>query len=156
MTDEQYMMRAIELSREKMLAREGGPFAAVVVAGGRIVGEGWNRVLGDNDPTAHAEISAIRDACATLGTFSLEGATIYTSCEPCPMCLAAIYWARISRVVYANTTNDAQEIGFDDAALYRELALGWDERSLPSTRLLGERAREVFGEWDALPDKTMY
>jgi tRNA(Arg) A34 adenosine deaminase TadA len=150
------MRRAIALSREKMREREGGPFAAIVVKDGRVVGRGWNRVTSANDPTAHAEITAIRDACETLGDYSLEGAVIYTTCEPCPMCLAAIYWARLSGLYYANTTADAARIGFDDEFLYRELVLPAVERSLVAERLLGEEAREVFEEWDAMEDKELY
>lgn len=156
MNDEEYMRRAIELSREKMLEHQGGPFAAVIVLDGEIVGEGWNHVTGRNDPTAHAEISAIRDACERLGTFTLEGARIYTSCEPCPMCLAAIYWARIDRIYYANTTQDAAAIGFDDAFLYAEMAKPADERSLPAEQLQLPEAIAVFAEWDAMPDKITY
>jgi len=113
-------------------------------------------VTGHNDPTAHGEIVAIREACRALGTFSLEGCTIYTSCEPCPMCLAAIYWSRIDRVFYANTAADAATIGFDDERLYRELALPPDARSLPSERLLAAEARAVFDEWLADPDRVPY
>ncbi len=153
---EDYMRRAIELSREKMRECEGGPFAAIVVMDGTVVGEGWNHVTGRNDPTAHAEISAIRDACERLDTFSLEGAVMYTSCEPCPMCLAAIYWARISRVYYANTTDDASAIGFDDGFLYAELARPANERALPMERLPSSEARAVFAEWDVMPDKVEY
>lgn len=150
------MRRAIELSREGMRDGSGGPFAAVVVLDGRVVGEGVNRVTGDNDPTAHAEVVAIREACRALGTYSLEGAMIYASCEPCPMCLAAIYWARISTVYYANTTEDAARIGFDDAAIYRELTLDAPARAVVHERLLGDEAREVFDEWDAWEGKTRY
>lgn len=156
MTHELFMSRAIELSREKMRTGDGGPFAAVIVLDGEIVGEGWNQVTGGNDPTAHAEITAIRNACRALGTFSLEGAVIYSSCEPCPMCLGAIYWAHISHVYYANSTADAVEIGFDDGYLYREIALPWERRALPSGRLLAGEARAVFDEWDAMPDKIEY
>jgi tRNA(Arg) A34 adenosine deaminase TadA len=150
------MRTAIALSREKMREREGGPFAAIVVKDGRVIGRGWNRVTSANDPTAHAEIVAIRDACEALGDYSLEGAVIYTTCEPCPMCLSAIYWARLSGLYYANTTADAASIGFDDEFLYRELALSAAERSLLAERLLGEEAREVFDEWDAMEDKELY
>ncbi len=114
MSDEEMMRYVVELSRAKMLEHQGGPFAAVVVLDGKIVGEGWNCVTSSNDPTAHAEMTAIRAACESLDTYSLEGATIYTSCEPCPMCLGAIYWAHIARVFFANTTGDAAAIGFDD------------------------------------------
>ncbi len=156
MPHEDYMRRAIELSRERMRAGEGGPFGAVVVLDGEIIGEGWNEVTSTNDPTAHAEIVAIRSACERIGDFSLEGAFIYTSCEPCPMCLAAIYWARISRIYYANTAADASEIGFDDEYLYEELALEMVERELEAERLLAEEAIVVFAEWDLMEDKTEY
>lgn len=156
MDHESFMRRAIELSRASMRADQGGPFAAIVVKDGRIVGEGWNQVTSHNDPTSHAEIVAIRNACSTLGTFSLEGGTIYTTCEPCPMCLAAIYWARLDRVFYANSTADAEEIGFDDGRLYRELAMPAGERVLPCGRLLAEEARAVFDEWADKPDKVEY
>ena len=151
-----YMHQVIALSREKMHELEGGPFAAIVVKDGTVVGRGWNRVTGCNDPTAHAEIGAIRDACRQLGTFSLEGAVIYTSCEPCPMCLAAIYWAHIARVFYANTTQDAAAIGFDDEFLYSELARPAPERSLPMEQVSVSEALDVFAEWDAMPDKVEY
>lgn len=151
-----FMRRAIELSREQMNAGSGGPFAAVVVFEGEIVGEGWNMVTSTNDPTAHAEVSAIREACRRLGRFSLQGAALYTSCEPCPMCLAAIYWARITKVYFANTTADAAAIGFDDGDIYQQIILDYDHRKIPSERLLGDEAIEVFREWDAKPDKVMY
>lgn len=153
---ERFMRRAIELSRQEMNAGEGGPFAAVVVKDGRIIGEGWNRVTSSNDPTAHAEVSAIREACSRLATFSLDGAVLYTSCEPCPMCLAAIYWARIGKVYYANTTTDAASIGFDDGDIYRQISLSYDQRDIPAERLLGDEAFAVFREWEAKPDKVMY
>lgn len=151
-----FMRRAIALSREKMQAGEGGPFGAVVVRDGVIVGEGWNRVLGTNDPTAHAEIVAIRAACARLGTFDLQGCDVYTTCEPCPMCLAAILWARIGRLYYANTRDEAAAIGFDDEHFYREVALPLHGRGLPAERLLADEARAVFGEWLAKPDRVSY
>jgi tRNA(Arg) A34 adenosine deaminase TadA len=156
MDHEHFMRRAIGLSREKMGLREGGPFACVIVYDGEVVGEGWNRVTSSNDPTAHAEVEAIRAACDRLGTYSLSGAVLYASCEPCPMCLAAIHWARIDRIFYANTTQDAASIGFDDAALYREIGLPSGERQLRAERLLADEAHAVFDEWDELPDKTMY
>lgn len=152
----EFMRRAIALSREKMRDDEGGPFAAVIVLDGEVVAEGWNQVTGHNDPTAHAEIVAIREACRVLGTFTLERCVIYTSCEPCPMCLAAIHWAHIDRVYFANTAEDAATIGFDDARLYRELALPRDERTLPMTRLLPAEALEVFREWASDPDRVLY
>ena len=151
-----FMRRAIELSREKMEDGEGGPFGAVVVLDGRIVGEGWNQVTSHNDPTSHAEVVAIRDACRTLGTFCLEGAAIYCSCEPCPMCLGAVYWARISRLYYANTSQDAAHIGFDDAELYRELSLPHAERYVPAERMLADEAFKVFDEWRAKTDRVEY
>lgn len=156
MSHEEHMRKAIALSREKMREDEGGPFGAVIVRDDVQIAEGWNRVTGHNDPTAHAEIVAIREACRVLGTYSLEGCAIYTSCEPCPMCLAAIWWARIDRVYYANTAEDASAIGFDDALLYREIALPRDARMLPSERLLADEALEVFREWAADPGKVRY
>lgn len=152
----EFMRRAIELSRLKMRAGEGGPFGAVVVHDGRIVGEGWNRVLASRDPTAHAEVVAIREACARLGSYLLDGAEIYATSEPCPMCLGAILWARIGRLYYANTRADAAAIGFDDAAFYDEIARPPDGRRLPSERLLADEAHAVFAEWDAKPDKVRY
>ncbi len=156
MGHEEFMRRAIELSREKMGDGEGGPFAAVIVRDGRIIGEGWNQVTHTNDPTAHAEVTAIRAACATIGDFSIEGATIYASCEPCPMCLAAIYWAHISKIFYANTTQDAARIGFDDSFLYREIALPAPRREIATERILAAEAHAVFDEWDAKDDKIPY
>jgi tRNA(Arg) A34 adenosine deaminase TadA len=151
-----FMRRAIELSRAKMRTGEGGPFGAVVVYQGAVVGEGWNRVLSTRDPTAHAEIVAIRAACQHLGRFSLDGAEIYATAEPCPMCLGAILWARIAHLYYGNTRADAAAIGFDDAAFYDEVARPPDRRTLPSARLLADEARVVFAEWDAKPDKVRY
>lgn len=150
------MRQAIGLSRRKMQEGAGGPFGAVIVRDGTIVGEGWNQVTSANDPTAHAEIVAIRDACRRLGSFSLKGCTIYTSCEPCPMCLSAIYWARFDRMFYANTRDEAAAIGFDDAFLYTEVALPMQSRSLPSARLLDREALDVFEEWAAKPDRVPY
>ena len=152
----QFMRRAIELSRQEMRAGSGGPFAAVIVLYGRIVGEGWNRVTSTNDPTAHAEVTAIRDACERLGTFSLEGAVMYASCEPCPMCLAAIFWARISRLFYANSTDDAARIGFDDREIYHQVSLPGDDRRIPAERILEDEAIRVFEEWAAKADKVEY
>jgi guanine deaminase len=151
-----FMRRAIELSRSHMEAGEGGPFGAVVVKDGTVVAEGWNRVTSSHDPTAHAEVTAIREACARLGTFELRGCEIYTSCEPCPMCLSAIYWARLDRIWYANGQADAAAIQFDDAWLYREVALPLGERSLPLTQLLRDEALTVFKAWDAKVDKIRY
>lgn len=156
MSHDVFMRRAIALSREKMNAGAGGPFGAVIVADGKIIAEGWNQVTSANDPTAHAEITAIRAACAALHRFSLEGCEIYTSCEPCPMCLAAIYWARLARVYYGNGRDDAARIGFDDASLYREIALPLERRQLPMIRLLPDEARVAFEEWERKPDKIRY
>ena len=151
-----FMRRAIRLSREKMAAGLGGPFGAVVVHQGRVVGEGWNQVTSTLDPTAHAEIVALRAACRSLGRFELRGCVLYSSCEPCPMCLAAAYWARIDRYVYANTQADAAAIGFDDAVLYRELALPIGARSLKAAQALRDEARTVFDAWLAKPDRVPY
>jgi tRNA(Arg) A34 adenosine deaminase TadA len=120
------------------------------------VGEGWNRVTSTNDPTAHAEVVAIREACRALGTFKLDGAVLYTSCEPCPMCLAATYWARIGRIVYANSRADAAAIGFDDDFLYREIPLPLEARSIPIVRALAGEAIRVFEDWAAKPDRIAY
>lgn len=156
MTPEQLMRRCIGLSRSGMEAGRGGPFGAVVVARGEIVAEGCNQVTSTCDPTAHAEIVAIRAACAALGRFDLRGCELYTSCEPCPMCLAAIYWARLDRVYYANTRADAAHIGFDDADIYREVALPVDARRLPMMRLLADEARGPFDDWLAHPERARY
>ena len=153
---EDFMRRAIALSREGMERGEGGPFGAVVVADGALVGEGHNRVVATLDPTAHAEVVAIRGACARLGRFDLSGCEIYTSCEPCPMCLAAVYWARLDRIWYANGRDDAARIGFDDALIYREVALPIGARQLPMERLLAAEARDVFDRWLAKADRTPY
>lgn len=151
-----FMRRAIALSRETMQAGEGGPFGAVVAKDGRIVGEGWNRVTSSADPTAHAEVVAIRAAAAALGTHDLSGAVLYTSCEPCPMCLAAALWARLDAIVYGNDRADAAAIDFDDAYFYEQVCKPVDARAVPMTRLLPEEARAVFDEWAAKPDKVMY
>ena len=154
--DETFLRRAIALSRERMAAGDGGPFGAVVVRDGRVLAEGANAVTTANDPTAHAEITAIRRACQAVGSFSLAGATIYTSCEPCPMCLGAIYWARLARIVYANDRVDAAAIGFDDAFLYREIPLPPARRAIPTERMLAGEARAVFAAWAAKPDRIPY
>tara|TARA_R110000868_G_scaffold97614_2_gene268426 strand:+ start:12414 stop:12866 length:453 start_codon:yes stop_codon:yes gene_type:complete len=150
------MLRAVQLSRTKMDEGCGGPFGAIIVKDGKVIAEGWNKVTSCNDPTAHAEVSAIRAACETLGSFNLAGCEIYTSCEPCPMCLAAIYWARLDRIYYANSRQDAAAIGFDDQFLYDEVAKPIPDRSLPCEHVeLGE-ARDVFAAWDAKEDKIAY
>lgn len=156
MQRKQFMRRAIDLSQQKMDENCGGPFGAVIVRGGKIIGEGWNCVTSTNDPTAHAEMVAIRNAAANSKNFKLEGCDIYTSCEPCPMCLAAIYWARIDKIFYANMREDAERIGFDDAFLYREIALPENKRSLPVYPLLREEAKIVFENWQKKQDRTAY
>jgi tRNA(Arg) A34 adenosine deaminase TadA len=151
-----FMRRAVELSAERMRQNAGGPFGAIIVRDGQIIAEGWNKVTSSNDPTAHAEVSAIRAACAKLGTFTLAGCDIYTSCEPCPMCLSAIYWARLDRIFFANSRQDAAAIGFDDEFLYREVPKPIEERSIPTLKLDLPEAAEVFAEWQAKPDKVEY
>jgi len=151
-----FMRAAIRLSLKKMRRGQGGPFGAVVVWRGKIVGRGWNRVTSTNDPTAHAEVTAIRDACRRLKTFRLEDCEIYTSCEPCPMCLAAIYWARIGRIFYASARRDAAAIGFDDDLIGREIARPVSRRKIPMRQLLRGKARKVFQEWRDKPDKVPY
>ena len=153
---ELFMRRAIAISAERMRAGLGGPFGAVVVRDGAILAEGFNGVTSANDPTAHAEVMAIREACRKLGQFSLAGCALYTSCEPCPMCLGAIYWARIERVYYANTRSDAAVIGFDDDHIYREFALPMGQRTIPFVHLPLDEARGVFKEWMDKPDKIPY
>lgn len=156
MSRESFMRRAIALANETMRAGKGGPFGAVVVKDGKIVGEGTNRVTSANDPTAHAEIVAIREACRALTDYSLPGAELYTSCEPCPMCLAAIYWARIGRVFYANTRVDAAGIGFDDDHIYREIGLDLGDRAVPLVRMLADEASLSFEEWRGMDNKIAY
>ncbi len=151
-----FMRRSIALSIEVMRGNQGGPFGAVVVSDGKIIAEGCNQVTSTNDPTAHAEIVAIRNACTALGTFSLAGCEIYASCEPCPMCLATIYWARIERIYYGNDRHDAAGIGFDDDFLYNELARDLEARRIPTVRLLAGEALAAFDEWRAKPDKVTY
>lgn len=152
----EFMRKAIALASENVRGNQGGPFGAVVVRQGVVIGEGANSVTRDNDPTAHAEVRAIRAACRSLGVFSLQGSEIYTSCEPCPMCLAAIYWARIDHIWFGNTSADAARIAFDDAFLYRQLALPSRERTIPSAPLLRDEAWESFQLWLDSPSKTPY
>ena len=151
-----FMREAIRLSIQKMRSGQGGPFGAVVVRQGKIVGRGWNQVTSANDPTAHAEVVAIREACRRLRTFQLDDCDLYTSCEPCPMCLSAIYWARFRRVFYANTRKDAARINFDDDFLYREVALPIRKRTLRMKQLLRKEALAAFAEWERKPDKILY
>ena len=150
------MRQAIGLSLSKMRGNHGGPFGAIVVKSGKIIGRGWNRVTSTNDPTAHAEVSAIREACKKLKTFQLDDCELYTSCEPCPMCLAAIYWARLKKVYYANTRKDAAKIAFDDEWIYQEVAAPISRRKIPMKQLLRQEALKVFAEWAAKPDKISY
>ena len=150
------MERAVELARLGMESNSGGPFGCVVVKDGRIVGEGSNCVTSTNDPTAHAEVVAIRNACANLGMFQLDGCTIYTSCEPCPMCLGAIYWSRPSAIFFAGTQEDAAAAGFDDEHFYDELGKSNEDRELRMVNLLREAAQAVFHDWIAKADKTDY
>ena len=154
--DEAFLRRAIALGRDTMRANRGGPFGAVVVIGGQIAGEGANSVLAANDPTAHAEVMAIRDAGAKLRTFSLLGGTLYASSEPCPMCLGAIYWARLTRIVYANPRSVAASAGFDDTFFYDELARDPQARSVEMRQANLPDAEALFDEWKAKPDKTPY
>jgi guanine deaminase len=153
---EMHLRRAIELGRESMLAGNGGPFGAVVVKAGKVVAEATNFVLKSNDPTAHAEVQAIRKACQVLGHFQLDGCTIYSSCEPCPMCLGAIYWARPDALYFAAGRDDAARAGFDDALIYDELVLPTNMRRLPTSQLLGAEAIAPFAEWIKLASKTNY
>ena len=154
--DEKFMRRAIQLAQEGMNNNAGGPFGAVVVKDGKIVAEGHNQVTSKNDPTAHAEVVAIRKACEKLNTFQLEGCIVYTSCEPCPMCLGAIYWARPDKVFYACDKQDAAAINFDDQFIYKELDLSITERSIAFKQLLREEALPVFQQWKDKNDRTEY
>ena len=154
--DEFFMRRAIALAQEGMNSNEGGPFGAVVVKDDKIIAEGNNAVTSTNDPTAHAEVVAIRNACKELNSFQLDDCIIYTSCEPCPMCLGAIYWARPKKVFYACDKKDAAEIDFDDQFIYTELDQPIGERSIPFVRLLKEEGKLVFNNWAKKVDKTEY
>ncbi len=151
-----YLREAVQLAHEHMRAGAGGPFGALVVRDGEIIGKGWNRVTSHNDPTAHAEVSAIRAACDKVGDFSLAGSVIYTSCEPCPMCLGAIWWSRIDVVYFASTRDDAARVGFDDAALYREVSLALPDRQLPLLRYALPEAEDLMNAWTQKDDKIPY
>lgn len=153
---EKFMQMAIDLSEHNVKEALGGPFGAVIVKDGDVIARSANKVVATNDPTAHAEVSAIRLACKELGTFSLEGCVIYTSCEPCPMCLGAIYWARIDKIYYANTKADAASIGFDDKFIYDELELSMEKRKLPVVQLMRDEAMGVFKLWSETEGKTHY
>lgn len=151
-----FMVEAIRLARNGLRRGAGGPFGAVVVRNGVIIGRGWNRVVQTHDPTAHAEVVAIRRACASFGHFHLQGCELYTSCEPCPMCLAAIYWARLDRVWYANTRRDAATIGFADADIYAEFAKPKQQRTIPCLRLRSAQAKALFADWLQNPQRVRY
>ena len=151
-----FLRRAIELARQNVLDGTGGPFAALIVREGEVIAEAANSVTTTNDPTAHGEVNAIRKACAKLGTFTLAGCEIYTSCEPCPMCLAAIYWARLGAIYFGSSQRDAAKAGFDDAFLYEEFRKGSENRSIPSMQLLEPEAWEAFATWIAVPTKVDY
>jgi guanine deaminase len=153
---EDFMREAIRLSLENIRSGKGGPFGAVIVKDGKIIARGFNQVTSSNDPTAHAEVVAIREACKELGTFQLDGCEIYTSCEPCPMCLGAIYWARPEKMYYANTKVDAANIGFDDQFIYEEIELSLSDRKLKCEHLLNDEALVVFKEWSEKQDKIEY
>jgi len=150
------MARAIQLSINNVQSGRGGPFGAVVVKDGNIVAEGANLVTATNDPTAHAEVLAIREACKKLGVFELEGCEIYSSCEPCPMCLGAIYWARLARVFFAGAAADASKIGFDDSLIYREIAQPHSQRQIPMIQMMREQALAAFRLWENKPNKIEY
>lgn len=156
MLKEQFMKEAIKLSLENMEKNAWGPFAAVIVKDGKIIGKGWNQVTSSNDPTAHGEVVAIRDACKNIWTFDLHDCEIYTSCEPCPMCYGAISRARIKKIYYANTEKDAAEIGFDDNAFHEESKKEFTQRSIPVEQLLHKEALEVFKKWREKKDKIVY
>ena len=154
-TDRKFMRQAIDLSIENV-HNGGGPFGAVIVRDGEVVATGVNNVVPHCDPTAHAEVSAIRKACQRVGDFKLDGCTIYTSCEPCPMCLSAIYWAGIERIFYGNTKQDAEDINFSDKFIYDELALPMTERRVPAVNMMRDEALEAFRDWQNKSDKMEY
>lgn len=154
--EEKFMLEAIRLSKEGSQANEGGPFGCVIVKGDEIVGRGNNKVLLNNDPTAHAEVVAIRDACKNLGSFQLEDCEIYTSCEPCPMCLGAIYWARPKVIYYANNREDAARIGFDDSLIYEEVCKEKKDQKIPIRAVPMRQAVQVFEEWQAKDGPKLY
>jgi len=154
--DNPFMARAIQLAVENVRSASGGPFGAVIVRGGGIVAEGANQVTSINDPTAHAEVLAIRAACAKLKTFELHDCDIYTSCEPCPMCLGAIYWARLSRIYFASAAADASKAGFDDSLIYREIAQPHAQRTIPMIQVMRDEALAAFRAWEEKPNKISY
>ena len=154
--DNPFMARAIQLSIENVHSGRGGPFGAVIVKDGAVIAEGANQVTSTKDPTAHAEILAIRAACAKLGVFELPGCEIYTSCEPCPMCLGAIYWSRLSRIYFATVAADASRIGFDDSLIYREIAQPLTHRTIPMVQMMREESLAAFRAWEEKPNKIVY
>ena len=154
--DHEYLRQAIELSKQGILSNEGGPFGAIVVKNDVVIGRGFNRVTSTSDPTAHAEIVAIRDACQHLNSFQLEDCTIYSSCEPCPMCLGAIYWARPSRLVFACTREDAASIGFDDDFIYNEINVNYQNRKITTENLLRDEGYEIMNQWLEKSDRLEY
>ena len=157
MTDKKKLMQeAVACSLFGMDNNAGGPFGAVIVKNNEIIAKGWNKVTSTNDPTAHAEVTAIREACKKLNTFDLSGCELYTSCEPCPMCLSAIYWARINKIYYANTRKDAADINFDDDFIYKEIPLPLEKRAIPMEQLGRDDAIKVFEKWSSKQDKTAY
>ena len=154
--DKYYMQKAIDIAKKGMHANAGGPFGCVIVKDDKIIAECHNETTSTNDPTAHAEIVAIRTACKAISDFQLEGCTVYTSCEPCPMCLGAIYWARPEKVFYACTKVDAAEIDFDDHFIYKEIDTPLTERKIPFLQIMQEQGKTVFAEWEKKEDKTKY
>ena len=156
MNERALLLRAIQLAKAHSKSGRNGPFGAVVARGSEVLGEGWNQVVGSKDPTAHAEIVAIREAARQLGTHVLTDCTIFCSCEPCPMCLAAIYWARIPRVVFAATGDDARAAGFDDTRIERELVLEWEKRGVSWSQMLKDKGRKVLEDWKRNPDRLEY
>ena len=156
LSHEYFMNEAVNSAIRGMNNNEGGPFGCVIVKDGKIVGKGNNKVTSTNDPTAHAEVEAIRDACKNLNSFQLDGCIIYTSCEPCPMCLGAIYWARPDKVFFGSNKSDAAHIGFDDDFIYKELPLDYDKRSIPFEQIDRKNAIKAFQLWEEKEDKTKY
>lgn len=154
--DNSFMARAIQLSIDNVVSGQGGPFGAVIVKNGEIISEGVNRVTAEKDPTAHAEIVAVRQACANLRVFELAECEIYCSCEPCPMCLGAIYWARLGKVYFANLASDASKIGFDDSFIYREIARAVPSRSIPMIPMMRDQALAAFEAWEKKANKIRY
>lgn len=155
-TKDKWMLEAVKLARAGMEKNEGGPFGAIIILNNAIIGRGWNQVLTSKDPTAHAEIVAIRDASKKLGRFHLQDCELYTTCEPCPMCLGAIYWARIPTIYYSNSREDAKAIGFNDAFIYDELGLSLESRSIHMEPVFNDEAEELFAEWKLKGDRNLY